>query len=355
MKRALIINPFGIGDCLFTLPLINALKSEDPGIFVGFWCNERTEEILVKSAAIDKTYALSRGDLKRVFKTSRIKGVVKLFWILNSLRKEKFDTVLDFSLDHRYGFISKVLGIKTRVGFNFKNRGRFLTKKIDIDGYSSRHIVECYLDLLKLIDFPINKAEFELKFPQSDLSLADKLLQGIGLKKDEEFVAIAPAAGASWGKDAKFKHWPADKFALLIDRIYFDLGIKAVIFGDNSEVDLIKGMVKLTKSKPADLSGKTALGMLPALFKKAALLITNDGGPLHVASAVGTKTVSIFGPVDERVYGPYPVSERNIVITNDIACRPCYQKFKMSVCRIDKSCLNSISVNEVFEAVRKLI
>ena len=89
---------------------------------------------------------------------------------------------------------------------------------------------------------------------------------------------------------------------------------------------------------------------------KMRLVVTNDGGPLHMASALGVKTVSIFGPVDEKVYGPYPPSDKHIVITNkNITCRPCYKNFRFWGCPNNLSCVKDITVDEVFTAVRSLL
>ncbi len=151
MKKFLIINPFGVGDVLFTTPVITSLKDKYPDSTIGYWCNERVKDIFADDPNIDKIFALSRGDLKRTYGNSRLEGIKRFLWLAFSIKKEKFDVVLDFSLDHRYSLLAKLLGIKKRIGFNYKNRGRFLTDKIDIDGYEDKHVVEYYLDLLKFI------------------------------------------------------------------------------------------------------------------------------------------------------------------------------------------------------------
>jgi len=94
---------------------------------------------------------------------------------------------------------------------------------------------------------------------------------------------------------------------------------------------------------------------MAALISRCNVVITNDGGPLHIAVGLGVKTVSIFGPVNEAVYGPYPKDEKHIVITNNgVTCRPCYKKFRYNKCN-NRVCLDSISVDEVYAAVEKAI
>jgi ADP-heptose:LPS heptosyltransferase len=109
------------------------------------------------------------------------------------------------------------------------------------------------------------------------------------------------------------------------------------------------------RNKALDLVGKTSLEEVVALISKLNLLVTNDGGPLHIAVACGIKTVSIFGPVDDLVYGPYPPQDTNIVLKTDLSCRPCYKKFKMPACDKNRECISRISVDQVYDAVRRLL
>ncbi len=355
MKKFLIINPFGIGDVLFTTPVIRAIKEAYPQSFIGYWCNERAGEILKNNPRVDTVFALSRGDLKKIRHKSPIKGMGILLSLVRKIRQEKFEVSLDFSLDHRYSLISKLAGIKKRSGFDYKRRGGFLTHRISIEGYTSKHVVEYYLDLLKFIDIKPQHYNLEL-FISAECKLKSKnILARYGIKESELVVGIAPGAGASWGKDAAVKHWPAEKYGELADRIAENFNAKIIIFGDGSEKPIAEVIMNTARYKPIDLAGKTTLEELAGLISNLNILITNDGGPLHMAVALGIKTVSIFGPVDETVYGPYPPSAKHTVIKEDIDCRPCYQNFRFAGCMNDRRCLEDISVDEVYSAVDKLI
>jgi len=114
-------------------------------------------------------------------------------------------------------------------------------------------------------------------------------------------------------------------------------------------------MVHAMRNKPIDLTGKTSLDILPAVIKNCNLLITNDGGPMHMAVALGVRSVSVFGPVSELVYGPYPEKRNHVVLKWDMSCRPCYKNFRMPVCENDRECLRQVSVDAVFDAVVKLL
>jgi len=354
--KILIINPFGIGDCLFTTPVIRKIKKTYPESFIGYWCNERVEEILNNNPRIDKIFPLSRGDIKRISRLSSLKGLSRSFKLFFAIKKEKFDIALDFSLDHRYGLVAKLSGIPKRIGFDYKKRGRFLTQKIEITGYSAKHAVEYYCDLLNFIAVKPDTCKLELFVPENAKISARKIFADCGIDERALVVGIAPGAGASWGQDAAIKHWPALKFAELADKIVNDFSAKILILGDKSEQALAKAIKINMHSEVIDLSGQTGLGDLAAIINSLDLLISNDGGPLHMAVALNKKTVSFFGPVDPKVYGPYPPdSSRHIVLKKELDCAPCYKNFRLSRCQRNKECLEKIDVQEAFQAVSVLL
>ncbi len=353
--KILIINPFGIGDVLFTTPVIKAIKQRNPDSYIGYWSNLRVKPILAGNPQINKVFALSRGDLKKLYQESFFKGLwssLKLIW---EIKKENFDICLDFSLDHRYSLFAKIIGIRQRIGFNYKGRGRFLTKRVDLAGYQDKHVVEYYLDLLKFLDIPALDKSLYLVVPEQSQQRAQDLLAASGIEEKDLIIGIVPGAGGSWGKDASYKHWPALKFAQVADRLAAEFKAKILILGDESEDKISDVIVHVMRNKPIDLVGKTGLDILPAVIKNCNLLITNDGGPMHMAVALGVRTVSIFGPVSELVYGPFPFSNKHVVLKWDMACRPCYKNFSLRGCDKDKECLRSVSVDAVFEASQKLL
>lgn len=351
----LIINPFGIGDVLFTTPAIASLKDHFQDSVITYWCNERVKGIFKDNPNVDHCIAGTRGDLKRLWKQSKMRAIKQFIHILREVKKGKFDMVFDFSLDHRYGLLTKLLGIKRRIGFNYKKRGRFLTDALTIEGYHASHVVEHYLELLKFVGVTPARHNLEL-FVSGPSAIKSKIvLESMGVVNDDLVIGIAPAAGASWGKDAGLKHWPAIRFAQLADRIIREWGAKIILIGDKSERLIADALLCAMKNKAIDLVGKTAIDEIPALLSNCALLIANDGGLLHMAVALGVPTVSIFGPVSDTVYGPYPPSEKHKVIKKELACQPCYVGFKLKACMQDKECINAITTEQVFQAVNLVL
>ena len=350
-KKILIINPFGIGDVLFTTPVIKAIKNKYPNSVIGYWCNLRVKDLIGQ----DPVFALSRGDLKKIYEESIFKGIwsaLKLIW---EIKKEHFDICLDFSLDHRYSLLAKLIGIKKRIGFNYKGRGRFLTDRVDLTSYENKHVVEYYLELLKFLDISTQDKNLHLEVsPKSELRARD-LLASFGIQENDFIIGIVPGAGGSWGKDATSKHWSALKFAKVADLLSEKYRAKVVILGDESERKIAEVILHAMQNKPIDLVGKTSLEILPAVIRNCNLLVTNDGGPMHIAVSLGVKSVSVFGPVSEAVYGPFPYSQKHVVLKWDMACRPCYNNFRLPVCDKDKECLKQVSVDVVVDAAIRLL
>jgi ADP-heptose:LPS heptosyltransferase len=123
--------------------------------------------------------------------------------------------------------------------------------------------------------------------------------------------------------------------------------------GDKAEENLCTDIARVMRQKCVVACGQTTIHQFASLSKKCHVMIVNDGGPLHIAVAAGARTVSIFGPVDERVYGPYP-KENHVVISKNIACRPCYRRFRRASCD-HISCLKTITVDEVLERVVSIL
>ncbi len=357
MKKILILNPFGIGDVLFTTPFIAALKENFAESFIGYICNVRTQPLLVNNPAIDKIWIFEKDEYRSLWKNSKIDFLKKLKGFLSEIKNEHFDVVFDFSLNSQYSFFLMFLGIPKRIGYDFKGRGRFLTSKVEIDGYSNRHMVEYYNLLLESLgDFHSKAGEnLSVYLSEQEKKEARDFLQDKEIKQGDLVIGFAPAGGASWGEQAPYKHWSYENFAKLADILISKHDAKIIIFGTRNETDICQEMANSMSFNATNLCGQTDLRQFAGLLSECNLLICNDGGPLHLSVAVETKTVSVFGPVDEIVYGPYPPSPNHIVIKADVECRPCYEKFRFNEKCNNQICLNSINFDETIKAAQQLL
>ncbi len=354
IKNILIINPFGIGDVLFTTPLIESLSARIEGCRIGFLCNRRTETLLRANPKIKWVFAYEKDELRALWKGSKAGYFKKLFSLARDVREKKFDAVIDLSLTREYWLLCLLAGIKERIGFNYKGRGAYLTRKIGISGYVGKHVIEYYLELLRFIGIEPVQKNISLYLPPEDKRWAVDFLRTNGIKEGELVIGIAPAGGASWGKEAVIKHWQSGDFAVVADRLTESAGAKIVLLGSGAEAGICEKTLKAMKNPAVMACGKTTLLQSAALMSLCGLVIANDGGPLHLAVAAGAKTVGIFGPVDEKVYGQYPPAGRHKTVKEDIECRPCYRDFRMKECA-ERKCLSGISPEAVFKAATEAL
>ncbi|MBI3332943.1 MAG: glycosyltransferase family 9 protein [Candidatus Omnitrophica bacterium] len=355
--RILIANPFGIGDLLFSLPLVNALRDSYPDGFLGFLCNRRTEELVGSWPMLDWTVVFEKDEFRAAWRRSKREGLRRMAGIIQAVRRQRFDLMLDLSLGWQIGLAASLAGIPRRVGFDFRGRGRFLTDRLPIDGFHDQPVPGYYLDLLQFLGLP------RPSDPRLEISLSPEVIQGteewlrsLQIPRGSRLIGMVPGGGASWGPYAPFKQWPPQRFAEVADRLSERHGAAVLLIGDSKEVPLRREVARLAKSEPAPVVAQApSLLLLAGILKRCELVVGNDSGPMHLAAAVGTKTVSIFGPVDGSVYGPFPAKPIQRVVAKGLACRPCYRGFRFPPCPWDNACLKRLETGEVLEAVEELL
>ncbi len=349
LKKILIINIFGIGDVLFTTPMIRNIKESIPDAFIGYMCNQRAFPVLENNPLINKFYIYEKDDWRKVYRQSKVRCFQDAVRFMGGVRQEGYDAVFDLSLDKYMSACTGLIGIKERIGFYYKRRGVFLTTRIPINGFEKKHVVEHYLDLLETQGLTTAHKRLEVYVRDRDRAWVEHRLAAEGIARGESVVGLIPGGGASWGRDARYRRWAPERHAQLADKTVEKFSVKVILMGDADEKDLGQRLTAAMRHRPLNLIGATTLGQYLALLERCRLVIVNDGGPLHMAVAAGAPTVSLIATVDESVYGPYP-REGHRVVTKDIACRPCYRQFRRADCD-HISCLNDIRVEEVFAEV----
>ena len=353
-KRILIVNPFGIGDVLFSTPLIRNLRFYYPEAFIAVAVQKRTAPILENNPHIDKIIPFSRGDFKELSRQSKAKALNLLFGVIAEVFRQRFDLCFDLSLEHRYSLLLKFFGVTPRIGYNYKNRGRFLTHKINIEGYRDKHVVEYHLELLKFLDLEPRFRNIELYLRQEQRDWAKDFLKQKGLNEGDLLIGILPFGGQSFGGQAEIRRWPLENHAKLADLLVDKLKVKIVILAGPGEKGNLNHLLTVMHNRAIDAS-ETSIIQLASIIENCRLVISNDAGPLHIVNALNIPNISFFGPVDEEVYGPYPQNPNRIVLKRDFDCRPCYRYFRVPECRYERRCLTQITVGEVFQEAAKLL
>ncbi len=355
--RILIINPFGIGDVLFTTPLVRAIRQAFPSSVIGYLCNRRTETILRANPALDELFVYEKDEVVALWKRSRWQGLRALVDLLRRIRQAHFTLAIDLSLGARYAFILKCLGVSQRIGLNFRNRGRFLTEALELDGYHGEHVIATYDRFLWFLGIRPGEQGPELPISEAAVHWAETWLAEHHLDPSRPLIGIVPAGGVSWGISAPFRRWRMEGFAEVGSALMARHQAQVVLFGEASDQAMCQAVARLMDRPPVDVSGHTTLEQFVGLLSRMHLVICNDGGPLHLAVSQGTPTVSIFGPVDPQVYGPFSTgaARHRIIAKPELPCRPCYHQFKLPPCPYERACITQIEPAEVLEACEELL
>jgi lipopolysaccharide heptosyltransferase II len=354
-KKILIVNPFGVGDLLFSTPLIKNLKDYYPNSQITVLAAKRSAPVLENNPNVDSVIGFNRGDFKELKKESRIKAYKEALAVLGKIIASRFDLYIDLSLEHRYSLFVALLGVKPRLGYNYKKRGRFLTEKVDMGGFVGRHVVEYHLSLLRFLGFKPRFRDLELFVSGDEKKRAKSFLKEQGLKEGQTLIALAPGGGKSWGDKSYYLQWSKTKFTELAKKLMDDDKIKIIFVGDNSDKFICDDIYSKLDNKAINICGQTNLRQFFAVLAAADIVVCNDTGILHMASALDRKIVCLCGPVDEGVYGPYPPSDKRQVISKDFPCRPCYDKFGIDGCKHSHRCLEQIEVEEVLGEVKRFL
>ncbi len=351
MKKILIANTYGIGDVLFSTPLVRNLRMAYPDAHITYLCNLRAKDILANNPDINEIKIYERSQWYARYKKNPVDYYLGWVGFIGEFRREKYDVVFDFSLSASIGFWWILAGIPQRIGYDFKGRGQWLNHKLPLKGFEDRPVVQHYLDLLRMMDIPVSEERMQLTITPDSLQWAKEWLSS-HIKSTKPVVALVLGGGASWGNEGKYRRWSIEKFAQLADKIVEELNAVVILVGDRSEQALADELIAMTHHPIVSLVGQTTLMQMAAIFHHCRMVVGNDSGSLHVAVAADSRVVSIFGPVDAAVYGPYP-RQGHAAVNTTLSCQPCYRRFRMTNCQ-HISCLRDLTVEHVFDVTKRI-
>lgn len=333
-QRILIIKPSSLGDVVHALPTLQALRARFPRAHIAWLVKQQWAGLLERAEGLDQVWPLKPGVTGWLSEVPR-------------LRAAGFGLAVDLQGLFRSGAMAWLAGCPARIGFAAGREGSpaFYTHRVSMTS-SYLHAVDRYLQVAAALGASIEPTpEFRLRpLPEDRREVAD-LLSCHGLQPGEPWMALS--VSARWVT----KRWPPEFFAATADRIQQERLAAVVLIGGPADRPMVESVKQLMQTKPADLTGLTGLSLLPALLESAALLLANDSGPLHVAAAIGTPVVTVYGPTSPVLNGPYGNGHR--VLTSEVPCRPCFSRTCRSDIRLQ--CLKSIAPDQVVEAVRRLL
>mgnify|MGYP001563031395 CR=1 FL=1 len=367
IKKILVIKLRHIGDVLLTVPTIRALKETFYDAGVSVLVNPGTEDVLSGNALIDELIVLDRA----VKNLPIIKRYIEEAMFLKKIRTKGFDMTVDLTGGDRAAILSFLSGARYRLAADFGRKG-FIGKKYlythlaDVD--KQKHMVLQNLDVVRNFGITTDNTDVDFFIPEEAKMFVRRIFEENNLSKSNNSPSPPFAKGGAGGVMDKvvhihptsrwlFKCWKDEYMADVIGWL-IDNGVKVVVTSapDEKEITKARGILSLIPNPQSlipnliDLSGKTTIKELAAISEASDLFIGVDSAPMHIAAAVGTPVIALFGPTG-REWIPY--GEGNTVISKDMPCKPC----KKGMCEgIElRDCMTAIKPNDVKEAVNKIL
>lgn len=336
-----------LGDGLLSLYSLRSFKKANPNVKMLMLAGVKTEKLYRESALFSDVICL-RVSGKKGVREIFISGILSVLRELN--RAGPIDTYVDMNLYQYFtAFTGYWIRASRRLGFRYSAfREYAFTETIPRRRHA--HETDCHYDLLSLMG-PLEKdiRPFQYPFLETAMDPARKRLIRGGWNGTVPIAALLPGSNPNWAS----KRWPLEHYTALIRMMVDHKDTFFVILGQQEEASLGEDLKKEAPARLLNLAGKTNFNELAAILKISALFIGNDSGPMHLACLLGTPCVGIFGPTDEKKWGPE--SEQSAaVFSNQAECRPCYYMSRMPACTHLK-CMRDLSVEKVYHEVRRIL
>jgi heptosyltransferase-2 len=336
IKKILIRSVNWIGDAILTTPAVSSIRKNFPQATISILAKPWVSEIFKRNPDIDEII-LYEGS-----------GLGKRVRLIKGLRDKGFDLAVLFQNAFEAALISFLSGIPIRLGYSTDGRGFLLKPSLPVKAETlKRHHLEYYLYLLKEAGLKVEECPLVLNINEMERSWAINFLKDRGWKEGDILIGINP--GATYGSA---KRWYPERFASLTDRLMKE-GLKVIIFGgpgENAIVEEIKDHSRFTvHGSRLIAAGKTTVRELASLIERCSVFVSNDTGPMHMAAALKVSVVALFGSTDPNATGP--IGEGHKIIQKRVECGPCF----LRVCPKDFSCMNLITVDDVFYAVKEVL
>lgn len=325
-----------IGDTVMSIPAIKAIRLLYPESHITVLGKPSVIDVLSLTGDIDDFifYEISGKNC----------GLIKRFRLGKFIKEKGFNKCFIFPNSFDSAIVPFIAGIPERIGFQGGFRTPLLTLKVK-KPLMEIHQAEKYFQLVKANGFSGDMPGFKLKPDSDSLKWADDFMKFHIRSKEKTVVGVSP--GAEYGPA---KRWFPDGFAGLINRVKNVYNTEVILVGSENDRDICGSVNRQVSGNIIDMSGKTSIKQLIALLKKMNLLITNDTGTMHLASAVGIPVIAIFGSTDNRATSP--VAGKVKIVKSDVSCSPC---LKRTCEKNTYECFSKISVKEVFNEVKNIL
>jgi heptosyltransferase-2 len=338
IKRILVRGPNWLGDAVMCEPALRGLRRLFPDAQIALLVKPAVADLFVGHPALTRVLTYDN--------KGRHAGLPGKWALAGQLRRQGFDLAILFQNAFEAAFLTFLAGVPRRYGYATDGRSLLLSDSVAVPDRSMLvHQVRYYWDLLKPLGLTGDPPAPELVvFPEEEQAMAGRFAKG-GLTATDVVVGINP--GSTYGEA---KRWLPERFAEVTDRLSRTIRespgqqVSVVIFGAAGEERLGQEIAARLSSPSLVLSGATTIRELMAALKRCAMLLTNDTGPMHIASAFQVPVVAIFGPTDWRTTSPF--GSAHAIVRQPVDCAPCL----LRECPIDHRCMTRVSVEQVYEA-----
>ena len=348
--RILVVRLSAVGDVLRVLPALQVLKKNFPASFIGWVVEEASRDILEAHPDIDEVFIFPKQELLRKLKSRSafMAGIKNFLTFIQSIRKKRFDMVIDFHGLFKSGIIALCSGAPERVGFArpFTKELNFLfnNRRYPLDNHRTSRI-DRNLTLLKKMGLDTEHTPPVIHVPERDRGAVHDFFKQQRIDRSRPLIAVHPGTSPS----TPYKRWEPYRYAVVADQIIADNAAQVVFTWARQELEMVKAIVSLMKYRAIIGPETHNLCQLAEIFKHCNLYLGSDTGPMHLAAFVGIPIVALFGPTDHIVNDPY-VYTPHIIIRRETACSPC-RKYD---CKL-RECMTGIKEESVIRAVKIML
>lgn len=330
IRRIVVRGTNWVGDAVMTVPALRVLRGLFPSSHITLATRGWAQGLFADADFIDDI---------QVHEGSGLRSVVNQ---VRAWQKREFDLAVLFPNSLEAALVAALSRVPFRTGYATEGRQRLLTHPLQLPEWrSTRHEIYYYLNIVERLSGVENRSSHpdgSLTVSESRKTEARELLRSYGVKGGRKLIALCPGS-----INSRAKRWPAERFAALGDRFANELDADVVLIGSQGEQEVSDNVSHAMRRTPVVLTGKTNLTQLVGVLSVMDLLVTNDTGPAHIASALGRPTLVIFGPTNPLTTSPYSESGQIIRVPPD--CAPCM----LRDCPIDHRCMTAITPNDVFQ------
>jgi len=338
-RRILIVRTDRIGDVLLSTPVIKVLRDSYPSAYIAMMVVPASGDIVRGNPYLDEVFIYD--------KIGRHKSLIGSWQFALNLKRKKFDLALILHPTNRAHLVTFFAGIPRRVGFDRK-MGFLLTGRLShVKQKGQKHELEYNLDMVRYLGIePQDKGLF-MPIRRESEEWVEEVLGKEGIKGADRLLVIHP------GASCPSKIWPGERFAEAADRLAEKYGFKILLVAGPKDIKLAQNVISSLHHPVINLAGKTSVSQLASVLKRCQLVISNDSGPVHVASGVGVPVISIFGR-NQKGLSPVrwgPVGKRDKILHKEVGCSECLAHN----CRKDFACLKAITVDDVINAAESVL